>query len=59
MIPFNPVPENFEKGKILDSFLRDLLAEQDKYIFFKRRQIFQYFATKNCFCVWVSYKSLG
>ena len=24
---FNPVPENMKKGKILDLYLRDLLAE--------------------------------
>ena len=29
---FNPVPENLKKGKILDPYLRVLLAEQDKYI---------------------------
>ena len=29
---FNPAPENLRKGKILDLCLRELLAEQDKYI---------------------------
>ena len=29
---FNPVPENLKRGKILDPYLRELLAEQDKYI---------------------------
>ena len=29
---FNPVPENLKKGKILDFYLTELLAEQDKYI---------------------------
>ena len=29
---FNPVPENLKKGKILDPYLRELPAEQDKYI---------------------------
>ena len=28
----NPVPENLKRGKILDLYLRELLAEQDKYI---------------------------
>ena len=31
---FNPVPENLKRGKILDPHLRELLAEQDIYIFF-------------------------
>ena len=30
---FNPVPENLKRGKILDPHLRELLAEQDIYIF--------------------------
>ena len=29
---FNPVPENLKRGKTLDPYLRELLAEQDKYI---------------------------
>ena len=29
---FNPVPENLKKGKTLDLYSRDLLADQDKYI---------------------------
>ena len=32
IISFNPVPDNLKRGKILDTYLRDLLAEQDKYI---------------------------
>ena len=28
---FNPVPEKLKKGKILHPYLRELLAEQDKY----------------------------
>ena len=32
IMSFNPVPENLERGKILDPYLRELLAEQDKYI---------------------------
>ena len=32
-MPFNPLPENLKKGKILDPYLRELLAEQDIYIF--------------------------
>ena len=28
----NPVPENLKRGKILDPYLRELLAKQDKYI---------------------------
>ena len=31
-LSFNPVPENLKKGKILDPYLRGLLAAQDKYI---------------------------
>ena len=30
-LSFNPVPENL-RGKILDPYLRELLAEQDKYL---------------------------
>ena len=30
-LSFNPVPENLKRGKILDPYLRELLAEQDKY----------------------------
>ena len=33
IMSFNPVPENLKKGKIVDPYLRELLAEQDKYIF--------------------------
>ena len=29
---FNPVPENVKRGKTLDPYLRELLAEQEKYI---------------------------
>ena len=29
---FDPVPENLKKSKILDPYLIELLAEQDKYI---------------------------
>ena len=32
IMSFNLVPENLKRVKILDSFLRILLAEQDKYI---------------------------
>ena len=32
IMSFNTVPENLKKGKILDPYLRELLAEQDKYI---------------------------
>ena len=32
IMSFNPVPENLKRGKILDPYLRELLAEQDKYI---------------------------
>ena len=32
IISFNPVPENLKKGKILGIYLRELLAEQNKYI---------------------------
>ena len=32
ILSFNLVPENLKKGKILDPYLRKLLAEQDKYI---------------------------
>ena len=32
IMSFNPVPENLKKGKILDLYLRELPAEQDKYI---------------------------
>ena len=32
IMPFNPVPENLKKGKILDPCLRELPGEQDKYI---------------------------
>ena len=31
IMPFNPVPENLKKDKILHLHLRELLAEQDKY----------------------------
>lgn len=31
---FNLVPENFQKGKVLDQYLRELLAQQDKYTAF-------------------------
>ena len=30
-LSFNLVPENLKRGKILDPYLRELLAEQDKY----------------------------
>ena len=33
IMSFNPVPENLKKGKIVHPYLRELLAEQDKYIF--------------------------
>ena len=33
IMSFNHVPENLKRGKILDPHLRELLAEQDKYIF--------------------------
>ena len=33
IMSFNPVPENLKKGKIVDPYLRELLADQDKYIF--------------------------
>ena len=29
---FNHVPENVKKGKTLDTYLKELLAEQEKYI---------------------------
>ena len=29
---FNPVPENLKRAKILDPYVRELLAQQDKYI---------------------------
>ena len=32
IMSFNAVPENLQKGKILDPHLRELLAEQAKYI---------------------------
>ena len=32
IMSFNPAPENLKRGKILDAYLRELLAEQDKYI---------------------------
>ena len=32
VMSFNPVPENLKKGKILDPYLRELTAEQDRYI---------------------------
>ena len=32
IMSFNPVPENLKRGKILNPYLRELLAEQDKYI---------------------------
>ena len=32
IMSFNPVSENVKRGKILDPYLRELLAEQDKYI---------------------------
>ena len=32
IMSFNAVPENLKKGKILDPYLRELLAEQAKYI---------------------------
>ena len=32
----NPVPENLKRGKILDPYLRELLAEQDKYVCLKQ-----------------------
>ena len=32
IMSFNPVPENLKRGKTLDPYLRELLAEQDKYI---------------------------
>ena len=32
IMSFNPVPENLKRGKILDPYLRELLAEQDKNI---------------------------
>ena len=32
IMSFNPVPEKLKKVKILDPYLRELLAEQDKYI---------------------------
>ena len=32
IMSFNPVSENLKRGKILDPYLRELLAEQDKYI---------------------------
>ena len=33
ILSFNPVPENLKWGKTLDPYLRELLAEQDKYIY--------------------------
>ena len=32
IMSFNPVPEHLKRGKTLDPYLRELLAEQDKYI---------------------------
>ena len=32
IMSFNLVPENLKKDKILDPYVRELLAEQDKYI---------------------------
>ena len=32
IMSFNLVPENLKKDKILDPYLRELLAEQDKHI---------------------------
>ena len=32
-MPFNPVTENLKRGKILEPYLRELLAERDKYTF--------------------------
>ena len=32
IMSFNPVPKNSKRGKTLDPYLRELLAEQDKYI---------------------------
>ena len=29
---FNPVPQNLKRGKILDPYLREFQAKQDKYI---------------------------
>ena len=31
---FNLAPENLKKGKVLDQYLRELLAQQDKYTAF-------------------------
>ena len=39
IMSFNPVPENVKRGKILDPHLRELLAEQDKYIFLNQNKI--------------------
>ena len=33
IMSFNPVTENLKRGKILEPYLRELLAEQDKYTF--------------------------
>ena len=38
---FNPVPENLKKGKILDPYLKELLAEQDKYICLNQEKTFR------------------
>ena len=33
IMSFNPVTENLKRGKILEPYLRELLAERDKYTF--------------------------
>ena len=53
---FNPVPENMKKGKTLYPYLRELLAEQDKYICLNQDKILS--NLKNYFCVWTPHKKL-
>ena len=54
----NPVPEKLKKGKILHPYLRELLAEQDKYICLNMDKTLSNLQKKNCFCVWALYKNL-
>ena len=55
IISFNPVPENLKKGKILGTYLRELLAEQNKYICLNQDKTLSNLQ-QNCFCVWDYHK---
>ena len=58
IMSFNPVPQNLKRGKILDPYLRELLAKQDKYICLNQDKTLGNLQQRIAFRVWTPHKNL-